>query len=222
MLAIYTFVFGIVLQVRWGQEIGNQAEFALILFAGLIVHSLFAECVNRAPGLILSNVNYVKKVVFPLEILPWVAMGSALFHLTMSIGVLLLFYVSVYHAFPWTIVTLPLVLLPLTLLTMGLAWFLASCGVFLRDVGQTVGLLTTALLFMSPVLYPVSSVPEFFRIYLFLNPLTFIIEQTRAVLLWGRMPNWGGLGVYLVCSLVVAWLGLLWFQKTRRGFADVL
>jgi lipopolysaccharide transport system permease protein len=117
---------------------------------------------------------------------------------------------------------LPLVLAPLVLLTMGLSWFLASVGVFLRDTGQIVGLFTTAALFLSPVLYPASAVPEFFRSYLLLNPLTFIIEQTRVVLLLGELPNWAGLGAHLVCSLAAAWLGLLWFQKTRRGFADVV
>jgi len=222
MLTIYTFVFSVVFQARWGKEIHNQAEFALILFAGLIVYSLFAECVNRAPGLVLGNANYVKKVVFPLEILPWIAMGSALFHAAVSIGVLLLFQLALYFSLPWTVLTLPLVLFPLILFTVGISWFLASCGVFLRDVGQTVGLLTTALLFLSPVLYPFSALPESFRHYLLLNPLTFIIEQARDVLLWGKMPHWAGLGLYSLCSLLVAWLGLVWFQKTRKGFADVL
>lgn len=222
MLAIYTFIFSVVFQARWGRPIESHAEFALILFAGLVVYSLFAECVNRAPGLIVSNTNYVKKVIFPLEILPWVAMGSALFHATVSLGVLLLFQLALYHTIPWTVVTLPVILLPLILFTLGLCWFLASCGVFLRDVGQTVGLLTTALMFLSPVLYPVSALPESFRWYLLLNPLTFLIEQTRGVLLWGTLPNWAGLGMYAIGGLLVAWLGLLWFQNTRQGFADVL
>jgi ABC-type polysaccharide/polyol phosphate export systems, permease component len=149
-------------------------------------------------------------------------MGSALFHAAVSISVLLGVYVGLYRALSWMVLTLPVVLFPLVLLTMGLSWFLASCGVFLRDVGQTVGLLTTALLFMSPVFYPVAALPEPFRPYLWLNPLTFIIEQARDVLLWGRLPNWQGLGIYCVCSLLVAWLGLWWFEKTRVGFADVL
>ncbi len=222
MLAIYTFVFGIALKVRWGEAAENQAGFALILFSGLIVHTLFAECVTRAPGLILSNVNYVKKVVFPLEILPWVVMGAALFHAGVSFGVLLLCYVGLYHAFPWPIFALPVLLLPFVLLTMGVSWFLASFGVFVRDVGQTVGLLTTALLFLSPILYPVSVLPESWRAYLFLNPLTFIVEQVHNVLFWGKLPDWQGLGLYYLCSQVVAWLGFLWFQKTHQGFADVL
>jgi lipopolysaccharide transport system permease protein len=222
MLLVYTFVFSLVFQVRWGREIDHRAEFALILFAGLIVYSLFAECVNRAPGLIVSHSNYVKKVVFPLVILPWVIMGSALFHAAVSISVLLLFHLVLHLSIPWTAIALPVILLPLVLLTMGIAWFLASCGVFLRDVGQTVGLLTTALLFMSPVFYPITALPKPFRSYLWLNPLTFIIEQSRGALLWGTVPNWHGLGLYCTGSMLVAWLGLYWFQKTRTGFADVL
>lgn len=222
MLAIYTFVFGFVLRVRWGTEVHSQAESALILFAGLIVYWLFTECVNRAPGLVVNNVNYVKKVIFPLEILPWVAMGSALFNAAMNILVLLLFSLVLRESLPWTVLLLPLIFLPLVMFTMGLSWGLASLGVFLRDIGQTITLVTTALLFVSPVLYPVSAVPVPVQPFLYVNPLTFIVEQTRAALLWGKQPHWQGLGIYLLSSVVVAWLGLLWFHKTRRGFADVL
>jgi homopolymeric O-antigen transport system permease protein len=222
MLAVYTFVFSVVFQARWGEGTGSKTEFAIILFAGLIVYSLFAECLNRAPGLILSNVNFVKKVVFPLEILPWVALGASLFHTAISIGVLLIFYVLVNLDFNWTAIFLPLVLLPLAILTMGLSWFLASIGVYLRDVGQTIGIVTTVMLFLSPIFYPVAALPEEYRLLLQLNPLSFIIEQARDVLVWGKPPDWMGLSVYLVCAIMVAWLGLSWFQKTRRGFADVL
>ena len=222
MLAVYTFVFGVVFQARWGEQTGGKIEFASILFAGLIVFSLFAECVNRAPSLVLSNVNYVKKVVFPLESLAWVAMGSTIFHSLMSVAVLLLLYLWGHATLNWTIVLFPLVILPLSLLTMGCSWFLASLGVFLRDVGQVVGILTTVMLFTCPIFYPVSALPQGARAYVFLNPLTFIVEQARATLLWGKLPDWRGLGFYLAASVVVAWLGLLWFQKTRKGFADVL
>lgn len=222
MLSVYTFVFGVVLNARWGVDTGGKTEFATILFAGLIVHSLFAECVNRAPQLILQNVNYVKKVVFPLEVLPWVSMGSALFHAAMSVGVLLLFLLVLHFALYWTVVFLPLVLLPLVVFTMGVAWFLAAFGVYVRDVSQIVGILTTVLLFLSPIFYPASALPEGLRPYIFLNPLSFIIEQVRAVVIWGELPDWSGLALYLALSLLVAWLGFLWFQKTRRGFADVL
>ncbi|MDD2302072.1 MAG: ABC transporter permease [Eubacteriales bacterium] len=223
MLAIYTFVFSVVFQARWGHSHSeSKTEFAVILFAGLIVFTLFAEVVNRAPGLILGNVSYVKKVVFPLEILPVIAAGSALFHTIISVMVLLAFHGLVRGVLPVTVLLLPVVLLPLLILILGLAWFLASLGVFLRDVGQTIGIFTTALLFLSPVFYPVSALPEGIRRYLFLNPLTFIIEQTREVLLWGNCPDWCGLAISLFINAGFAWAGLFWFQKTRRGFADVL
>jgi len=222
LLAIYTFVFGFVLRVRWGTGAHSQAESVLMLFTGLIVYWLFSECVNRAPGLVVTNVNYVKKVIFPLEILPWVAVGSALFNAAMNLLVLLLFAVVLRASLPWTVLLLPLIFLPLVMFTLGLSWGLASLGVFLRDIGQTITLMTTALLFISPVLYPVSAVPASVQPFLYVNPLTFIVEQTREVLLWGRLPHWQDFGLYLLGSLVVAWLGLLWFHKTRRGFADVL
>lgn len=222
MLAVYTFVFSVVFKARWSAESTSKTEFAIVLFAGMIVHSLFAECVNRAPGLILNNVNYVKKVVFPLEILPWVTLGSALFHASVSIMVLLMFYAIIHFSLNWAAIFLPLLLLPLALFTMGISWFLASLGVFVRDVGQMIGIVTTIMLFVSPVFYPVSALPENLRLLLHLNPLTFIIEQVRSVLIWGNVPNWIGLMVYLVCSMVVAWIGFFWFQRTRKGFADVL
>jgi len=223
MLTVYTFVFSVVFKARWGGE-GEESktEFAIILFAGMIVHALFAECVNRAPGLILSNVNYVKKVVFPLEILPWIAMGSALFHTTISIIVLLTFFASLNFYLHWTVVFLPLVLFPLVLVTMGVAWFLAATGVYLRDVGQTTGLVTTIMLFLAPVFYPISVLPPKYQYWLHLNPLTFIIEQMRNVLIWGKTPDFYGLGWYTTVSLSVVWIGYFWFQKTRKGFADVL
>lgn len=222
MLAVYTFVFSGIFQMRWGNTGSSKAEFAIVLFAGLIVYTVFSECLNRAPSLILSNVNFVKKVVFPLEILPWVAMGSTLFHAAISIGVLLIFFVLVNFYVNWTVIFLPLVVLPLVILTMGLSWFLASIGVFLRDVGQTVGIITTVLMFLSPIFYPATAFPQKYRGLLNLNPLSFVIEQAREVVVWGHVPNWPGLAIYFLCSLVTAWLGLSWFQKTRRAFADVL
>jgi lipopolysaccharide transport system permease protein len=223
MLVVYTLVFSGVFKARWGvpgEE--SKADFAIILFTGLIVHGLFAECINRAPGLILSNVNYVKKVVFPLEILPWVAMGSALFHAAISLVVLLIAQLFVNLRLPWTTVFVPVVMLPLVIATMGFAWMLAATGVFVRDVTQTTGIITTALMFVSPVFYPVSALPAEYQQWLLLNPLTFIIEQARDVVIWARTPDWAGWGVSFTAGLAIAWMGFWWFQKTRRGFADVL
>lgn len=223
MLVVYTFVFSVVFKARWGTGADeSQATFAIVLFVGLIVYGLFSEIVNRAPALILSNVNYVKKVIFPLEILPIIALGAALFHALISLGVLLLAILLINGSLAWTVIFFPLIILPLLIATLGVAWVLASLGVFVRDVGQTVGIFTTVLMFLSPLFYPVSSLPEKFQIWLMLNPLTFVIEQSRAVMIFGKLPEWGGLGIYAGVSLLIAWTGYWWFQKTRKGFADVL
>ena len=223
MLTVYTFVFSVIFKSRWGGN-GDESkmQFAVVLFVGMIVHGLFAEVLNRAPSLILSNVNYVKKVVFPLEILPVIAMGASLFHSVISFGVLLAAFVIFNGYLPWTVLYIPIVLLPLIMLTIGLAWILASLGVFLRDVGQTIGIITTVMMFLSPVFFPVSAMPIEFRPWLMANPLTFMIEQARAVLIWGQQPDWIGLGIYTGVALVVAWAGFALFQKTRKGFSDVL
>lgn len=225
MLTVYTFVFSEVFKARWGGAGAVQqskTQFAVLLFAGLIVLNLFSEVINRAPTLVIANVNFVKKVVFPIEVLPVTALGSALFHSCVSVAVLLCALLAFNGSLMWTVVFIPLVLLPLIVVTLGIAWILASLGVFLRDVGQTVSLLTTVLMFLSPVFYPVSAVPSRFRPFIMANPLTFIIEQARDVLIWGHMPDWRGLSIYMVCACSVAWAGYAWFQKTRKGFADVL
>ena len=223
MLLAFTFVFSVVFKAKWG--IGSdesKADFAIILFVGMIIYGLFSDCVNSAPGLILSNVNYVKKVVFPLEILPWVAMGSALFHAVVSLAVWSVFYLLLNASFHWTAVLLPVVIVPLVLATMGIAWILTSLGVFVRDITQVISILTTVLMFLSPIFYPVSALPKEYQPLLHINPLTFMIEEARNVLIWGRMPDWIGWAIYLSVSVVIAWIGFWWFQKTRKGFADVL
>ena len=224
MLVVYTFVFSVIFKARWGGAGVDDSKtlFAVLLFVGMIVMGLFSDVLNRAPGLILGNTNYVKKVVFPLEILPVVAMGSALFHSLISFCVLLIAFALFNGYLHWTSIFAPLVLFPLVILTTGLGWMLASLGVFLRDVGQFVGILTTVLTFLAPVFYPISNVPERFRPYIMANPLTFIIEQAREVLIWGRLPDWLGLGIYTLVAIFIAWAGYAWFQKTRKGFADVL
>lgn len=223
MLMVYTFVFSQIFKARWGGSgDDSKTQFAVLLFVGLIVLNLVNEVLNRAPTLIISNANYVKKVVFPIEILPIIVMGAALFHGLVSLGVLLsafLFFNGFLH---WTVIFIPLVLFPIVILITGLSWMLASLGVFLRDMGQTIVIITTVLMFLSPVFYPLSAVPEKFRPFILANPLTFIIQQAREILIWGHLPNWMGLGIYTLAAVVIAWAGYAWFQKTRKGFADVL
>jgi lipopolysaccharide transport system permease protein len=222
MLAVYTIVFSVVFKARWSAGSESRAEFALVLFAGMLVFNLFAECVNRAPSLILANANYVKKVIFPLEVLPWVAFGAALFHASISLFVWLIFSLFILGTPHATLLLFPLILVPLTLLIMGFTWFLASLGVFLRDVSQVVGVVTTALMFLTPIFYPVSALPENFRYLMNFNPLAFIVSQTHDLLIFGIGLDWVGYLLLTACAALVAWLGFAWFQKTRKGFADVL
>lgn len=222
MLAVYTFVFSEVFNARWSAGSESRTEFALVLFAGLIVFNLFAECINRAPSLILSNPNYVKKVVFPLEILPFVGLLSALYHALISLGVWLAAYFILFGGAHVTVLLLPLVILPFSLFIMGLSWALASLGVFLRDVSQLIGVVVTTLMFLSPIFFPASALPESYRNILYLNPLTPVVEMTREVLYWGKLPDFTMLSIYWLTTGVIAWLGFAWFQKTRKGFADVL
>lgn len=223
LLTVYTFIFSVVFKARWG--IGtdpSNTEFALILFVGLIVHGMFAECLQRAPSLILSNVNYVKKVIFPLEILPWVALGAAVFHLCISFIVLLVGLLFLNHGIPFTATLFPIVLVPLVLGVMGISWFLAGLGVYIRDISQMTGMIVTILLFISPVFYPISALPEKYQGIAQLNPLAFVIEGSRSVLIFGQVPNWQIWGLLTLVGGLIAWAGFFWFQKTRKGFADVL
>jgi lipopolysaccharide transport system permease protein len=223
MLVIYTFVFSVVFKARWGTNNSeSKTEFALILFIGLIIFNLFSEAINRAPGLILSNVNYVKKVVFPLEILPVINFAVAFFHALISFVVMILVFLLLNGFINWTVIFLPMVVLPFALLILGISWFIASIGVFMRDIGQATGILTTLIMFLCPVFYPITAVPEQFQFWILLNPVSFIVEQARAVVFFGKLPDWSGLALYFVFALIIMLLGFSWFQKTRRGFADVL
>ncbi|MBN9585101.1 MAG: sugar ABC transporter permease [Afipia sp. 62-7] len=222
MLAIYTFLFGTVLQVRWGAQQNSTADFAIILFSGLIVFHFFSEVVTRAPTLILSNVNFVKKVVFPIEILPVVALGTALFHMALSLLVLLAFFVVLHGTIQTTVLLLPFAIAPLALLLLGLSWFLAALGVYMRDINQIIGPVMTALMFVSPIFVPATSLPERVRAFVFLNPVAIPVEALREVVIFGHAPNWIALAIYTVVATLIAILGYLFFQKTRKGFADVL
>lgn len=232
MLATYTFVFGTVFRARWaapaeqGASGANTAhstsEFAIILFAGLIVFQLFAEVVTRAPTLIVANTNYVKKVIFPLEILPIVALGSALFHTAVSLLVLFACMLVVFEAIPLTALLAPLVLAPFCVMILGVSWFLASLGVYYRDINQFLGTFVTALLFLSPIFYPISALPDWVRAWVVWNPIALPVEQIRNMLIFGQGPDLPGLLLYTLAAFAMAGLGYAWFRKTRKGFADVL
>jgi lipopolysaccharide transport system permease protein len=222
MLIVYTVAFGYILKSRWPHTSGSTTEFALILFLGLIVHGFFAECLTRAPMLIVGNTNLVKRIIFPLEILPWPMVLSALFHVFANCIVFAVLFLVFNHYLPWTIIFLPLVIMPLVVLTVGVVWFLAALGVYMRDISQITGVLATAMLFLSSAIVPVETLPPEYQFVFALNPLTYIINQARAVAIWGNLPNFIGLGLYTIVALGVAQLGFIWFNKTKRGFADVL
>jgi lipopolysaccharide transport system permease protein len=222
MLAIYTAVFSVAFKARWGMGEDSKVAFALILFSGMIVHSFFAECLNRAPGLIISHPNYVKKVVFPLEILPWMALFSALLHFLMSFGVLLVFCLLAGVPVHSGVLLTPILLLPLILMTIGLSWIFASLGVYLRDLSQIIGMVTTVALFMAPVFYPIEVLPEAYRAFIIWNPIALPIVQLRDAMLWGKPLQLGAWTLSMGIGTAISYLGYWWFQKSRRGFADVL
>jgi len=222
MLIIYTFVFGFVFKSRWGSEPNNKMAYALVLFCGITTFNLFGEIVTRSPSIILSNSNFVKKVVFPLEILPVSLLGSALVNFFIGFIIIILGYVIFLGVPHITVLLLPIVIAPLLLLSIGLSWVLASLGVYFRDIGQITGILIQALMYLTPIFYPLSAVPIGLRGLYDLNPLAFFVEMTRDILIWGIVPNMIDLCIWLFVTFLIAVFGYTWFQKTKRGFADVV
>lgn len=223
LLALYTLVFSSIFQARWSEESSEPSSvFAVTLFAGLLTFNLFSETLNRAPGLIVSNANFVKKVVFPLELLSVVSVLAAAFHLLVSLGVLLAAEALLFHALPKTALFYPIILGPLLLACLGVSWVVSSLSVFLRDIAQLTGLVATVLLFVSAVFFPLHRLPEGVRPFLSLNPLAMTIEASRDVLVSGQIPSLSTLAALWLLGIASAYLGFFWFQKTRKGFADVL
>jgi lipopolysaccharide transport system permease protein len=228
MLAVYTFVFGFVMKSRWSTPSGqgvvqhSTGEFAVILFVGLIAFQFFAEVVSIAPGLIVANVNYVKKIVFPIHILPVVSAGATLFHAAVSFAVLLLFVYVVFGGIPLTVGLSPVVFAPLVVLVIGFTWILAAIGVYFRDMSQIVQPFIAATLFLAPIFFQRTTLPAWMQPYLSLNPRAIPVEALRSVSIFGTQPDWTAFGYYSLVAIAVALLGKQFFQKTRRGFADVL
>ena len=223
MLLIYTFVFGMVMRVKWGVEGQDNIGFGLILFAGLLCHTLLAEVLTGSVSIIKGNVQYVKKVVFPLEILTLVKVANAFIHMLFGVLILLVIFLFTGNTIPWTISLMPLVMLPFLIFIVGASYFISVLGVYLPDFGQVVGVLMTMLLFLGPIVYPFHVIPEGLQVFvLWLNPLTIIVEQLRAVMLFGQMPDWQLLGGYSVFALMMLGVGYGFFQKNRYGFADVI
>jgi len=222
LLALYSFVFGSLFKSRWAQGEHVQGNYTIALFTGLILFNIFAECINRAPTLILSNANYVKKVVFPLEILPVIQLVTAVFNAIIAIFVLVAMAIFLNAPMHWQGLWIPVILLPLLILILGLSWFLAALGTYVRDVNQVVALVISATMFLSPLFYQISTLPQKARPYIRLNPLTIPMEEARGALMFGELPDFEVLAIYLGISLVLAALGFAFFQKARKGFPDVL
>jgi lipopolysaccharide transport system permease protein len=224
MLLIYTFVFSVVFKSRWRPTDENVplGDFSITLFAGLIPFNMFSEIINRAPSLVIGNANYVKKVVFPLEILVVVALGTSMITSLISIGILMVASIIFLHSIPATIIFLPLAYIPLILLALGLGWFTSSLGVYIRDVGQIVSLAMQVLFFMSPIFYSSNSVPARLQFVLKINPLASIVESFRDILRWGLLFPLKDWFMWTVIAGILALLGYIWFMATKRGFADVV
>jgi len=223
MLAVYTFVFRSVLNAKWpGNAADTDAEFALQLFCGLIVFTLFSEVVGRAPSLISEQPNMVKKVIFPLSILPWVSVGASAFFAVLSLLVLISATLFTRGELTIHLLALPLIGIAFVPALLGFGWLLSSLGVYLRDLGHIVGLILTPLMFLSPIFYPITALPDFVQEFMLLNPLALIIDSTRAVVLQAEWPDFIALGIYQIVSIGIALVGAACFHKTRRGFADVL
>lgn len=224
MLAVYSFVFGIVFKARWGVEsLGdNPASFPLIMFCGMAIFNIFSESINTSSVLVVSNAGLVKKVIFPLEILPIVTVMTSLIFGLAWFALLMVGTVFFLHQLSWTMLLLPVTMIPLLLISAGISFFVASLGVYLRDIPQLVGIITQILFFMTPIFYPIAIVPERLRWILEFNPLSSVVEETRKLFLYGQLPDFGVCAMLFVLSCVIFQLGLAWFVKTKKGFADVL
>ena len=222
LLAIYTFVFSVAFKAKWGGGEETKVTFAIVLFSGMIVHSFFSECLNRAPSLIVGSSNYVKKVVFPLDILPVMVLFSALINFLVGFSVLLVFCLLAGVVVHVGTLLIPVVLIPLILMTLGFTWILSALGVYLRDISQFIGVLTTVALFLAPIFYPIDALPKSYQALLLWNPITLPVVQLRNLMLWGESLRWDAWVISLVIGSSICCLGYWWFQKTRRGFSDVL
>lgn len=223
LLAVYTVVFSYIIKgASFGDEKVGIGTYALYLFAGLVPYNLFSEVLSRAPAQITANPNYVKRVVFPLEILTVINTGAAIVNGALGIGVLLITELALRQQLPWTVVFYPLVIAPLVLIGLGLSWFLGSLGTYVRDISQFIGVLLQGLLFLSAVFWPINKAPELVRPYLVLNPIAVVAEASRDALVSGKVPDVVSLLVWVGIGCLAAWGGYVWFMFTKRGFADVI
>lgn len=221
LLSVYTVAFGVILKTRWGFS-GGTAEYALMLFAGLIIFNAFSECLSKSSTLITSNQNFVKKVVFPLELLPVVSVVTVLIHAMIAIVVWFLGYILLFGVPKATAILFPLIFMCLVPVLLGVGWLFSALGVVARDLSQLTGMLNHVLLFLTPIFYSIEAVPPSLQKFLMLNPLTFLVEQFRSVLFLGKTPDFKGLVIYFILASLFAWIALVLFRRLRPTFADML
>lgn len=222
MLIIYTFVFSEVFQAKWDIDTSDKYQFALVLFCGLSAFNMVGEVMNRSTGLIAANTNYVKKVIFPLEMLPVVVTFSALFNCVISFLILIAAKLVLYQNVSITLYMIFLAMIPLIIMSVGLSLFISAISVYLKDVGNFISVLVAVLMYMSPVFFPLSAVPESFRGICEANPMTYIIENFRNVVLYGKSLDWQFFGISCAVALGIYLLGKVVFMRAKEGFADVL
>lgn len=221
LLLLYTFVFSTILRVRIGPEVGT-GSFPLFLFAGMLPWIAFAESLSRSASVILENASLIKRTLFPSEVLPVSLVISAMISQLIGLGVLLLALLLTSHKIGGSLLVLPAILVLQFLLTAGLAWILAATNVFFRDVGHLLGMALTLWMFLTPIVYPPSMVPEKFRILVILNPLAPLVGAFRASLLGGQFPDGGSLAVLVGFALAAFFAGSWMFGAVKRSFADVI
>ncbi len=222
MLVVYTFVYSEIFNSRWPNQSDNTMQFALIIFTGLTTFNIFAEVVSRAPTLIINNTNYVKRVVFPLEILPVTILGSALVQGAISLLILLVGNLLTQGTLYWSNLLIPIVLIPLILLALGLGWLLAALGVYFRDIGQIIGVIVQALMLLTPIFYSSEAIPEYLQFIYWGNPISSIVENMRQIAVFGHAPNWEMLFSNFAVGLFIFFAGHFVFRRLKGGFADVL
>lgn len=222
LVAIYTFVFGFVLKSAWFSETESTVVVPLIYFTGLMTFSFFMEVITRAPEFIHSNRTYVTKIIFPIEILDWVLVGSAAFKLAAAMILLALFLLMTTGEMPVAMLLAPIVIAPLAIVCVGLGWLFSALGTYIRDIQQVLLALGPVMMFVSPIFYDINQVPEAFRGVFWINPLTFVLETLRGLLFFDRPVNWLAYAVYWLVALMVFYCGYAFFQRARRGFADVV
>lgn len=223
VLVVYAFVFSVVFKARWsGEGEDSKGRFAVILYSGLVAFNIFSDCLTRAPQLVAANGNFVKKVIFPLEILPLVTLSAVLFHACINALVLMAFYLPIMGWPPVTALAAPLALIPVIFMTLGMSWALAAVGVYFRDLQHMMGTLITMFLFLTPIFYPVHALPPWAAKWIWLNPMALAVEQFRNLLIFGKAPEMIPFLILLGSSLSLAALGFALFVKMKKGFADVL